>query len=391
MKKLLLSVLSIGTFYAANAQCTPVDCNAALIAEGITYGGTCDSTIMDGVVGQPYNDFESFVITDNCFNAQIIDPGQPNIDIKITNVDNLSYSAMPAGISAQANASSYTPPGGGYITGCVSYTGTPTEVGIFGDTIHLVADVEVCGFIPVPMNDNPATYRVWHKIKPDPSFTLNSSYCDTDGPVTLTADVTTGGTFTIDGAVATSFDPSTLGAGTYTVKYVVSKMEGAALFPASDSLSMVVSVVTSGATVYLDSDNDGYGDAAVSQVIVGCSVPANYVQNADDCNDSDEDINPDATDIPGNGIDEDCSGSDAVAGIDEKSGITFGLYPNPANESITLINVLSESAQLMDVNGKVLDSKNTNAAKEVYFNVSSLQQGVYFVQANGQTIRFIKN
>lgn len=391
MKKLLLSVLSLGTLYTVNAQCTPVDCNAALIAEGINYGGTCDSTIMDGVVGQPYSDFESFVLTDNCFDAGEIDPSQAGVMIKITNVDNLSYSAMPAGISAQANAASYSPPGGGYVTGCVSYTGTPTEVGIFGDTIHLVADVQVCGFIPVPINDNDATYRIWHKIKPDPSFNINTSYCDTDGPVTLTPNVTTGGTFTINGAVATSFDPSTLGVGTYVVKYSVSKMEGAALFPASDSLSVVVSVVTSGATVYLDSDGDGYGDAAVSQVISGCSVPANYVQNSDDCDDSDEDINPNATDIPGNGIDEDCSGSDAVAGIDEKNGITFGLYPNPASESITLINVLSETAELMDMNGKILGSNKASATNEVFFNISTLQQGVYFVKANGQTIRFIKN
>ncbi len=390
-------MLSVGSFYAVYGQCTPTDCNSDLIAQGITYGGTCDSTLMDGVVGQPYNDFESFVITDECFNAQLIDPGQPNLDIAITNVDNLSFEDMPAGISAASNAASYSPPSNGYITGCVSYTGTPTEVGIFGDTIRFLADIELCGFFPVPQNDNNATYRLWMKIKPDPSFTIASSYCTTDAAVTLTPNVTTGGVFTINGAPATSFDPAALGAGTYEVKYVVSKMEGAALFPASDSLSVTVSVVTNGGTVYFDGDNDGFGDPNNTTTVTGCTIPANYVANADDCDDSNNAINPNATDIPDNGIDEDCDGSDATLGLAINKFEVFTLYPNPATETIRILgyNLQNKVTEVFiyDLNGNIVKTIDPSEINNE-ISISGLNPGIYVVRivhtAGTATARFAK-
>lgn len=62
-------------------------------------------------------------------------------------------------------------------------------------------------------------------------------------------------------------------------------------------------------TYYLDSDNDGFGDSSFTTT--SCSLPSGYSVNSLDCDDSDNQINPNATDIPANGIDEDCSGSDA--------------------------------------------------------------------------------
>lgn len=70
---------------------------------------------------------------------------------------------------------------------------------------------------------------------------------------------------------------------------------------------------------YLDSDNDGFGSP--SSTITACTVPVGYVTNNQDCNDNLASINPNAIDIPDNGIDEDCSGSDATA-----LGTTIGVY-----------------------------------------------------------------
>ena len=62
-------------------------------------------------------------------------------------------------------------------------------------------------------------------------------------------------------------------------------------------------------TYFQDSDGDTFGNLAVT--LSACSTPQGYVLNSTDCNDQNSAINPAAQDIPGNGIDEDCSGLDA--------------------------------------------------------------------------------
>ncbi len=58
-------------------------------------------------------------------------------------------------------------------------------------------------------------------------------------------------------------------------------------------------------TWYLDSDDDGYGDA--SNVALSCSQPDGYVDNPNDCDDTSESVYPGAQESC-NGIDDDCDG-----------------------------------------------------------------------------------
>jgi hypothetical protein len=55
---------------------------------------------------------------------------------------------------------------------------------------------------------------------------------------------------------------------------------------------------------YADDDGDGYGDPG--DVKNDCSHPSGYVADASDCDDSSATIHPDAQEICGTGIDEDC-------------------------------------------------------------------------------------
>ncbi|MBI4437441.1 putative metal-binding motif-containing protein [Candidatus Uhrbacteria bacterium] len=66
-------------------------------------------------------------------------------------------------------------------------------------------------------------------------------------------------------------------------------------------------------TFYADADSDGYGDASVSDD--ACSAPSGYVDNATDCNDANEDVNPGVIEVDANGIDDDCDGGTDDLGI----------------------------------------------------------------------------
>ena len=66
-----------------------------------------------------------------------------------------------------------------------------------------------------------------------------------------------------------------------------------------------------GETWYQDSDGDGYGDA--DGTTTADSPPDGYVDNAEDCADDDATAYPGshATEVPGDGVDQDCDGLDA--------------------------------------------------------------------------------
>lgn len=72
-------------------------------------------------------------------------------------------------------------------------------------------------------------------------------------------------------------------------------------------------------TYYADSDGDGYGNTSVS--IMSDVAVAGYVLNNTDCNDNNASVHPGATEICGNGIDDNCNGfvdencCDAPAGL----------------------------------------------------------------------------
>jgi len=68
-------------------------------------------------------------------------------------------------------------------------------------------------------------------------------------------------------------------------------------------------------TYYADTDNDGYGNSAISQM--ACVQPSGYVLNATDCNDANASIHPNAVETC-NLIDDDCDGL-----VDEGVQTTF--------------------------------------------------------------------
>jgi large repetitive protein len=66
--------------------------------------------------------------------------------------------------------------------------------------------------------------------------------------------------------------------------------------------------VTTTATWYADSDSDGYGDASSSTS--SCAAPSGYVSDSTDCDDGDASVNPGASEVVADGVDQNCDGLD---------------------------------------------------------------------------------
>jgi hypothetical protein len=78
------------------------------------------------------------------------------------------------------------------------------------------------------------------------------------------------------------------------------------------------------ATWYADSDGDGYGDAATSTL--ACDAPTDTVADATDCDDTEFDVNPGATEVCNDpAVDDDCDGliDDADPDLDTSTGTTW--------------------------------------------------------------------
>lgn len=130
----------------------------------------------------------------------------------------------------------------------------------------------------------------------------NSAGCDSIINLNLTINNANSSTLNI-----TNCGPYTLNNQTYSASGTYTQLtQNVAGCDSTINLNLTI---VSSLTYYQDLDNDGYGNAAVSQT--GCATITGYVTNSLDCDDNNNAIYPGAVDIAGNGIDEDCNGFDA--------------------------------------------------------------------------------
>ena len=77
-------------------------------------------------------------------------------------------------------------------------------------------------------------------------------------------------------------------------------------------------------TCFVDADGDGVGSSSTSLAADGECLDAGEASVSGDCNDTNAAVNPNATEVVGDGIDQDCSGSDSVTCQVDADGDTYG-------------------------------------------------------------------
>lgn len=129
---------------------------------------------------------------------------------------------------------------------------------------------------------------------------------------------------------------------------------------------------------FADVDMDGFGDVNVE--ILACSTPVGFVDNNLDCDDNDNSINPDVTEIPNNGIDEDCDGADLMVSTHQLGTISIHIFPNPTKDWIFIQseNIDDLDFRILNAQGKIFQSGKITGS----IDLSKATSGLYWLEIN---------
>ncbi|MFT5587115.1 MAG: hypothetical protein ACI9VR_004723 [Cognaticolwellia sp.] len=136
---------------------------------------------------------------------------------------------------------------------------------------------------------------------------------------------------------------------------------------------------SSQSTWYLDRDGDGYGDP--DKTTSACDVPAGYAADSSDCDDSSESINPAASEICNDGLDNDCSGDapecvfSGEYGLDQAELVLVGSTSGQGFGSSLGVDDFNGDGQVDLVVGVPGSSRFSTNAGEVYVFSQDMEPG----------------
>lgn len=128
-------------------------------------------------------------------------------------------------------------------------------------------------------------------------------------------------------------------------------------------------------TYYRDADADGFGDASDRIDICYDQAPAGYVVDDTDCDDTNSDIHPSATEIADNGIDEDCNGIDLF--------LQSKIFPNPTTGDFFIHYDIDGTVDLylLDFQGRVVyEQEVLFSSNRTYVEETNISSGLYILR-----------
>lgn len=143
---------------------------------------------------------------------------------------------------------------------------------------------------------------------------------------------------------------------------------------------------TTGSIFYADADADGYGNAFA--LILACARPIEHVVDSTDCDDSENTVNPGATEVCEDGFDNDCSDDATECELSGTNTITTGNHTSWRGDFPN--DYIGSSVALADHDGDGLDDVFIGSYG---YDVSSTNQNVGrvygYYDAAGTTIGYL--